>query len=258
MNTDLYEKFEDYLNGEMSLEEKSQFEIVLSSDKELYSEFYLYRAIETEMRVHEGYSSNDSALRNSLQTLNKKYFNSNQQQTGKVVQLYSSHFFRTAVAVAASVVVLLIAYIVLFQPEQSTQRLAENYFDEHLQQLSQTMDASTDSLQLGIAAYNNKEYSKALQYFKGVYHNHPENSEAKRNIGLTYLATEEYDKALQHFDELASVDSLYSNPGLFLKAVTLMLRNEEGDKQEAKQLLQQVVKEEAEGSREATKWLERI
>lgn len=256
MNTNLFEKFEDYLNGELSSEEKSQFETTISSDKELSVEFNLYRAIETEMRVHESYSSNESTLKNSLQTLNNQYFDSNQQQTGKVVQLFSSHSFRTAAAVAASIIVLLAAYIVLFQPDQNSQRLAENYFDEHLQQLSQTMDASTDSLQLGIAAYNNKEYVRALAYFQGVYHNYPENSEAKRNIGLTYLATEEYDKALQQFDELASVDSLYSNPGLFFKAVTLMLRNEEGDKQQAKQLLQQVVTEEAEGSREASEWLE--
>jgi hypothetical protein len=50
------------------------------------------------------------------------------------------------------------------------------------------MDASTDSLQQGIAAYNKKDYDKALLLFQNVYNTHRDNSDAKKYIGLVYLA----------------------------------------------------------------------
>jgi hypothetical protein len=42
---------------------------------------------------------------------------------------------------------------------------------------------------------------------------------------------------------------------LFLKAVTLMQRNKQGDKEKAKQLLEQVKDQNLEGSKEAEEWL---
>src|SRR5690606_12359777 len=121
--------------------------------------------------------------------------------------------------------------------------------------LSQTMDATPDSLQLGISAYNNEDYARALQFFQAVLDKQPENSEAIKNIGLVHLVYGDFEEAIQHFDRLAAVENLYSNPGNFLKAVTLMRRNESGDKQEAKQLLEQVVRENAAGSEQAKEWL---
>lgn len=67
--------------------------------------------------------------------------------------------------------------------------------------------------------------------------------------------TGQYEMALQQFDELGEMENLYSNPGKFLKAVTLMRRNEGADKQEAKNLLEQVVREDASGRDQAEEWL---
>jgi hypothetical protein len=51
---------------------------------------------------------------------------------------------------------------------------------------------------------------------------------------------------------------LHSNPEIFLKATTLLLRNKQGDKEEAKALLQKVVNEKEEGSKEAAAWLKEV
>lgn len=255
MNLERFEKFEKYLQGEMGEEEKTVFEAELSSNEELNSEFKVYRTIETEMSVNEQNSGHENELKSSLEILNARYFKPRQEGSTKLVSLYSNKLFKAAMAIAAGLVVLLAAYFVFIQPVQDPQYLANHYIETHLQQLSQTMDASADSLQLGISAYNNKEFDKALHFFRGVQDDQPENSEAIKNAGFAYLVTEDYDKALQQFDNLAAMKNLYSNPGLFLKAVTLIQRNEEGDIQEAKQFLEQVVKEEAEGSDQAEEWL---
>jgi hypothetical protein len=60
---------------------------------------------------------------------------------------------------------------------------------------------------------------------------------------------------LQCFNELAAKKELFSNPGMFLKAITLLQRNQPGDREQAEQLLQQVIDEKADGSKEAERWL---
>jgi FimV-like protein len=54
------------------------------------------------------------------------------------------------------------------------------------------------------------------------------------------------------------MDQLYSNPGQFYKALALLLRNESGDKDQAKELLQKVIDEDQEGSKMAQEWLEKF
>jgi tetratricopeptide (TPR) repeat protein len=158
---------------------------------------------------------------------------------------------------AAACVLVAVALIFTFR-SASPQQLADEYLTQHYTYLSQTMNVSSDSLQQGIAAYNNKDYNKALQFFEAVYQSHPANSKAKKNIGLVYLHTKQYDKALQQFEELANTPGLHENSGLFLMAITLLERNKSGDEGRAKELLQQVVQQKTEGSKEAAKWLKEL
>ena len=155
---------------------------------------------------------------------------------------------------AAACILLAVALVINFR-SASPRQLAYEYIAAHYTYLSQTMSISSDSLQQGIAAYNNKDYNTALQLFEKVYQLNPANSKAKKSIGLVYLATKQYDKALQQFEELSNTPGLYENSGLFLMAVTLLERNKQGDEARAKELLRQVVQQKTEGSKEAAKWL---
>jgi tetratricopeptide (TPR) repeat protein len=107
-------------------------------------------------------------------------------------------FGKWAAYVAAACLVLAIS-VYLFEARTTPQKLATAYINNTL---SQTMDASHDSIQLGIAAYNDKEYERALQLFEGVEQRDPSNSDAKKYAGLTYLQKQDYDKAIKQFDEL--------------------------------------------------------
>lgn len=154
-------------------------------------------------------------------------------------------------AYAAAACLVLAASVYFFEANISPKRIAQNYIRTNYSNLSQTMDASHDSIQVGIAAYNDQEYDKALQLFEGVEKNDPQNSDAKKYAGLTYLQKDDYNNALLHFDALANMHGLFSNPGDFFKAVVLIERNKAGDKEEAKRLLQKVVNEKEEGSEKA-------
>jgi tetratricopeptide (TPR) repeat protein len=159
-------------------------------------------------------------------------------------------------AVAASLVLAIAVYF--FERTTSPHQLAESYILKNLTILSHTMDGSSDSLQQGMDVYNNKDYKKALPFFEGVYNRDSSNSDAKAYIGIVYLQIKEYDKALQQFDELANMKGLYSNKGMFYKAITLMERDKPGDRQEAKKLLEKIISENADGRREAAEWLKKF
>ena len=248
------EQFENYLSGDMPPEEKLRFEANLDKDKELYDLFHVYKTIDAEMYNTGKYSTEEAALRSTLQTLNAAYF----KAEVPVIQMNSNKKgIRMAVAAAAGVILILTAYFSFFQNNTDPRQLANRYVKEDLSHLSITMDGAKDSLQQGIAAYNDKAYAKSVQLFEAVYKAHPENSDALKYAGITYLVTKEYNKALQCFNELAAKKELFSNPGMFLKAVTLLQRNQPGDREQAEQLLQQVINEKSDGSREAELWLKK-
>ncbi|HWB92633.1 MAG TPA: hypothetical protein VG605_12305, partial [Puia sp.] len=140
-----------------------------------------------------------------------------------------------SVAAAAAVLVVLSVYL-LVRPA-GPQNLAADYIRTHYDHLSQTLDGSRDSLQQGITAYNKRSFSHALAIFAALAKDHPDNPEALRYSGLVYLRMRDYDQALHQFEALAKIPSLYSNPGTFLKAVTLLTRNSPGDRESARQLL---------------------
>lgn len=261
MNEIWVEKIDKYLSGEMSREEELAFESELAADKELEATYKLQKTLEETMQAAEEHKEKDKEVLHTLKSLNAKYFaaegSATPEPVGKVVPLPQRPLLRRALLVAASIIVVSLAYIGFSNREEDTQQMAEDYINSHYMQISPTMGSSEDSLQQGIGAYNNKEYDKALQLFEGVYRS-DSNSFAKKYIGLTYLMTNNYDKALQQFEELSSIKGLRNNPGLFLKAATLLQRNRAGDEEKAKQALQQVVDQQADESQLAEKWLKKI
>jgi len=159
---------------------------------------------------------------------------------------------------AAAACLVLAVSVYFFETNPSPKKLAENYIKTNYSNLSLTMDASRDSLQLGIDAYNNKQYDKALRLFKSIEKTDTQNSDAKKYAGLTYMQKEEYDSALLQFDALSKMKGLFSNSGDFLKAVALMGRNKPGDRDKAKMLLQKVLSQKEEGSDKAAEWEKKL
>lgn len=154
--------------------------------------------------------------------------------------------------VAAACIIFIIA---IFISSSSPHSMAAEYVSVYNQSIGQTMDASRDSLQLGIAAYKKEDYTAALAIFEGLQQSNPNNSDVVKYTGLTYLMQEKYDNALQEFNKLAAMKDLYSNSGNFWKAITLLHRNKEGDKEQGKKLLEQVVQQNEEGSQPAKELL---
>jgi tetratricopeptide (TPR) repeat protein len=145
----------------------------------------------------------------------------------------------------------------LFFKMPSAQKQAEQYIETNLDKLSKTMSSGADSMQLGITAFNNKEYPKAEAIFQQLLKNKPSDPDLLKYLGIVYLKTNQYDKALVQFEALSRTQ-LYANTGPFYQALTLLKRSAKGDKEKAKLLLQEVVQKGLPGEKEAEKWRESI
>lgn len=138
----------------------------------------------------------------------------------------------------------------------SPHQLADKYVQQNLATLNVTM-GNTDSLQAGIGLFNSGKLNEALSIFQSLASD-ASNSEATKYAGIVSMRLGNYDKAIKYFSLLEADTALYSNPGKFYKAVALLERNSEGDKEQAKQLLQEVVDKDLEEKSEAEKWLKKF
>jgi len=238
---DSTEYIDSYFNGRCTDVEKQQFEDRCVHDQAFAEEVALY--IQSRRLIKE-----------ELLAAKKAAWAPNGPTTGKNTPLLRTLYL--ASAAAAAVIIFFSVY--LFTNTQNPSQLAGNYIRTHYDRLSQTLDGTRDSLAQGITAYNNKQFSHALDLFTTLTKDHPANTDARLYDGLTYLRLKDYDQALHQFDTLANTPSLYSNPGPFLKAVTLLQRNAAGDRETAQRILQDVVRGNLDGSREAAAWLKKF
>jgi len=159
---------------------------------------------------------------------------------------------------AASIIIAVLVVAWLFTGNKnSPQQLADKYIQQNFINLSVTM-GNADSMQTGLQLFNSGKLTEAQTIFETLAKNDPKNSEAKKDAGIVSLRLNNYDKALEYFTMLESETGLYSNPGKFYKAITLMKRNKDGDKEVAKLLLEQVRDGNLEGKNEAVEWLEKF
>lgn len=242
MNNSL-DYIDDYFGGLLTEEEKKAFERRCLSDDAFAEEVASYVSLR-------------NGLKDQLNEQKKKEFtelyhqlSADKPRAGKVINLRILGY-----AVAASLL-LFIGWFLFYQ-QVGPKKLANQYIAANLNSLGLNMGKS-DSLQAGISAYNAKQYAQAAHIFQSARDRRPTDFEAVEYLGLTRLATKQYDEALKDFDQLAAMP-LYSNPGLFYKALTLMKRSEGSDLKKAKQILQQVISKNLYGNKEARKWITKL
>ena len=160
-------------------------------------------------------------------------------------------------AIAAVLAALLIGWYVWMKPV-SPQQLADTYINKELASFGVSMGNRQDSLQTGIQLHNDGKDTEALQQFEHMLAGNANDFTALKYAGIVSLRLGLYDKALRYFRQLEQYPGLYSNPGKFYYALTLMKRNGPGDKDQARQLLQQIAQSnDPEEKQQAQQWLKR-
>ncbi|HVZ96223.1 MAG TPA: hypothetical protein VG847_05065 [Chitinophagaceae bacterium] len=238
------ELIENYFKGILSGEEKKSFEQRIQEEASFADEvaFYISANNMLRQRIHEEKKQQFRDVYQRQKTVSIKK---------PVIKIWRY------VAAASVLIVLLLATWFIAGNKTSPQQLADRYIKQNLQMLPVTMGIQ-DSLQQGVTLYNSGKLREALPLFETLSLAHPENTDAKKYAGIVYLRLYDYDKAMQYFSGLEANKNLYSNPGKFLKAITLLKRDSKGDEDKAKQLLNEVIQQSLEGSKDAEEIIRKI
>jgi tetratricopeptide (TPR) repeat protein len=175
-------------------------------------------------------------------------------QEMKVVKMASPRlrWFRLPYLATAAVVIIL-AGIFIWQRPLSVQQLANKYISQELNTVDVTM-GKTDDLQKAADLYNGKQYDQALSLYQKLASEDSTNTLALENAGKASIQLGRFDLALTYFRGLERQQA-FANPGKFLEALTLMRRNGPNDKEEAKKLLEEVVRQDLDKKEIANEWL---
>lgn len=262
MNDNL-EYIDDYFQKQLSEEQRRSFEARCLSDKKFAGEVAMYVSTRQALRETLIQQKNqewaalvpDDLLTTTATATAGQTFEPASTQSTTQAPVKKLNITRWLALAAACIIATVVIYP-LFQQDSADQLVHEYVRNELV--LSNTMDASRDSMQTAIVAYKNQHYPEAIQIFSSLSKTHPEDQQTLKYLGQSYLLNKNYNEAINVFDRLSAIPGLQSNAGPFLKGITLMERNQPGDRQLAKTLFQQVTEQDLEGKKQAEEWLRKM
>jgi hypothetical protein len=204
MNEERYIIFDQYLQDELSVEDKVKFENQLSEDPELASAFETFKELNLHMENKFGNADELNAFKENLQSISNNHF---KDSKSKVIA-----FKPWIYLVAASVVLL--AGLFLFNPNPNFEDFNQHenaYFTER-----GTVDAD---LKQAEEAFNAKKYSVAIPFFEAVL-KEKKTPEIQYFYGISLLETNKIQEAGVVFNELKSGTSIYKNKAIWSLALS--------------------------------------
>ncbi|MEP7255835.1 MAG: hypothetical protein ABI666_08650 [Ferruginibacter sp.] len=214
MNETELEKIEQYLNNEMTPQERTEFELQIASDEALRNYIQLYDTIDKTMKVENTFP-NENELRQTLQQMNRKYF----AKGGKVIQ--SS--FKKWLAIAASVIIVVTAGIYFLSSNKTSPEKLYAQYANHDALNIQLRGNTTDSLaQNAATAFNKKSYNDALPVFEQYISLQPDDIQMKFSLAICYLETGKNKEADSIFLNIASGQTAYAAPAQWYQALSAL------------------------------------
>ena len=236
----MLERIDKYFSNELSLSERQDFENELVNNEELKENVSFYLNTRTAAKQLA-----DQKRRIEFEELRKK-LSQKPEGSGKIKPMIWLS------GLAASVTLVVGFWWFSRTPDVSMDVVADTYIQDHFQNLPVKMDASADSLQMGLRLFNEQKLTEAQTVFENILKRKNNDSEAVKYAGITALRLKNYDKAIQYFKVLGSQKDLFANPGNFYEAIAL-LQKSPTNRKEAEILLKKVIENGLEGKEEAKK-----
>jgi tetratricopeptide (TPR) repeat protein len=242
------EYIDAYFQRTLDPEEIKRFEQKITEDKEFADEVAFYLSAKQSLKAEADREKKEWFR--ELLAQQRPVININHHRNTKRIWIY-----RVSAAAAVLICVFFAWYFFFSNNSATPQQMADSYINDNFKTLSVKMGAR-DSIQDGINFYNKGQYDAAIKQFESIGQRDTGNYNVKNYLGIIYLRLGNYDKALQYFKQFEN-DTLEANPSQINQALTLLKRNLPGDKQKAKELLQQVKDNDLEGKEIALKLLDK-
>jgi tetratricopeptide (TPR) repeat protein len=205
MQEELYLSFENYLQNELSPEDKMEFEIQLQNDMDFNEKFEIYKA-STDFMAHT-FSATTVDFKANLKSISKTHFKENKTvETNKPKVI---GFKPWQYAVAASVAVLFGVFFFNYNgnPEYGDFSQHENAFFTERSEVNADLTQAEE-------AFNAKKYNEAIPFFEAVLkvNNSPE---VHYYYGVSLLEDNKIAKSEAVFNILKSGNSVYKTKAVW-------------------------------------------
>lgn len=205
MNEERYILFDQYLQGEMTVEEKDSFEKQLSEDHELSSEFETFKEVQLRLKNKFEFEVEREAFKANLTAISDKHFNANKP---KVVLMRPWYY-----AAAASAIIL----FGLFFFDYNNPSFADY---DNPETASFVERGDTNQALIGAqTAFNNGKYAVAIPLFEEILKEN-KTPEIQYFYGVALLEESKYPKAESVFNELKSGTSAYKDKATWSLALS--------------------------------------
>lgn len=205
MNEERYILFDQYLQGEMTVEEKDNFEKQLSEDHELSSEFETFKEVQLRLKTKFEFEEEREAFKANLTTISDTHFNTSKP---KVVVMRPWYL-----AAAASVIIL----FGLFFFDYNNPSFADY---DNPETASFVERGDTDTALIGAqTAFNDGKYAAAIPLFEEILKEN-KTPEIQYFYGVSLLEESKYPKAESVFSELRSGTSAYKDKATWSLALS--------------------------------------
>ncbi|WP_286964881.1 tetratricopeptide repeat protein [Flavobacterium sp. UBA4854] len=223
MNEERYILFDQYLQGELTVDEKNNFEKQLSEDSELASEFESFKEIHFQLENKFGIEQQREVFEENLTKISDKYFN---KKKNKVASLKPWYF-----AVAASIIIMFGLFFFDYKhyPNFDDYNHPESaYFTER--------GVSEAILKQAENNFNGKRYETAIPIFEMILKEN-NSDEIKYFYAVSLLQVDKYVKAETIFKELEAGNSVYKEKAKWNLALSKL---KQGKYNECKAILQTI------------------
>nr|WP_315220128.1 tetratricopeptide repeat protein [uncultured Flavobacterium sp.] len=206
MNEENYLLFDQYLQNEMSEEEKNAFEKQLAADESLALSFKNFKEMQLQLTNKFAFEKDREAFKTNLKTISEANFRASK---AKVIQLKPWYF-----TVAASVAVLI---GIFFLNQNSNPRFED--FNQPEEAYFTERSSSNTTLKQAEIAFNTKEYNKAIPLFETLLKEN-KTAEIQYFYGISLLEENQFKQSETVFNELKSGTSAYKNKAIWSLALS--------------------------------------
>lgn len=241
------EKIELYLGGNMTQEERLDFEEKVKSNPSLEQKLHLQNAINHHLgnkaftadnhgspyynKIKKVVNNEEShKIRETIRQVNNQYINDKKNKTP--IRLY-------VLSIAAVIAILFFGFNFLLQNQSNDGLYAQYYNENDLPSFVQRSDNDTIeiSLEKAVALYKQENYSGTLKELSLYHQNNSKNKISRVYSAFSYAYLNDYKNAISELDVLENSNSLDADKAFWFKAL-IYLKAE--DRENAKIQLEKI------------------
>jgi hypothetical protein len=197
MNEERYIEFGQYLDNEMTIEQKITFEKQMSEDKELASAFEIFKELNLHLSNKFGNETELNAFKQNIKSISTEHF---KDKKSKVIAFKPWQY-----SIAASVAIL----IGLFVFMQNNNPNFEDY-NQHENAYFIERSSVNENLKKAQDAFNSKNYKEAITNFEKVRKQN-ESPEIQLFYAISLLEYNQFQKADVYLMDLKLGNSVFKN-----------------------------------------------